>query len=236
MPLISGWRRVVGDMQHRGVVSLRGLIFFSISSLLVLGLFVLPAVAQDAGAGPPAGTPAPGSNPDSPSSPPNLITIQAGGCQVAEGATVTLEDGDGTTARFVDGQRGIEITATGNQISIEGPTGDFIGDHAVETSDPGFDTDADYAVVSTTGITCAGGDTGADDGATDDNGANAAETQYNAADSQYNADGKEVTVIIDTIPNKRILIDTGGTNLLMIGGAILAVGLVGFGVVLLRRT
>jgi hypothetical protein len=54
---------------------------------------------------------------------------------------VTLEDGDGTTARFVDGQRGIEITATGTQISMEGPPDDFVGDHAVETSDPGFDTD-----------------------------------------------------------------------------------------------
>ncbi len=135
---------------------------------------------------------------------------------------MTLEDGDGTTARFVDGQRGIEITATGTQISMEGPPDDFIGDHAVETSDPGFDTDGDYAVVSTTGISCQG--TGANQQPADDN-ANAAQDQYG---------GEEV--IKDTIPDKKILVDTGGPTLPMIGGVILAAGLVGLGIYLLRRT
>ena len=226
-------------MRYRGVVLSRGLVFFCIASLLVLGLFVVPAIAQDTGTGPPAGTPATGSNPDSPSSPPDLVTISAQACRVSEGASVTLEDGDGTTARFVDGQRGIERAATGNEISIEGPPGDFIGDHAVETSDPGFDTDGDYAVVTTTGISCQG--TGAanqqpaDDntGTGGENNANPAQTQYNAADDQYVADEE---VIKDTIPDKKILIDTGGPSLPMVGGAILAIGLVGLGVYLLRRT
>jgi hypothetical protein len=221
-------------MRYRDVMLSRGLVFFCIVSLLVLALFVVPAIAQDAGSGPPAGTPAPGSNPDSPSSPPDLVTIQAEDCRVSGSASVTLEDGDGTTARFVDGQRGIEITATANQISIEGPPDDFIGDHAVETSDPGFDTDGDYTVVSTTGISCQGTGTGQQptdgiDGTAGDNNANAAETQYKA-------DGKEVTVIVETIPDKGKLVDTGGPSLAVIGGVILAIGLVGLGIFLLRRT
>jgi len=56
-----------------------------------------------------SGTPAQGTNPDSPSSPPDLLTIAAAGCTVSEGASITLEDGDGTQALFVDGQLGIEI-------------------------------------------------------------------------------------------------------------------------------
>ncbi|MDQ5828139.1 MAG: hypothetical protein M3441_28845 [Chloroflexota bacterium] len=221
-------------MQHRGVVLSRGLIFFCIASSFVLGLFVVPAIAQDTGAGPPAGTPVTASNPDNPSSPPDLVTISAQGCRVSEGASVTLEDGDGTTARFVDGQQGIEITARGNQISIQGPNDDFIGDHAVETSDPGFDTDGDYAVVSTTDISCQGTDTNqqpTDDNIGGDNNANAAQDQSNAADAQYADD-----VIKGTIPDKKILVDTGGPILPMIGGVILAIGLVGLGIFLLRRT
>jgi hypothetical protein len=73
-------------------------------------------------------------------------------------------------------------------------------------------------------------DTGANRQPADDN-ASAADAQYNAADAQYADD-----VIKDTIPNKKILIDTGGASLPMIGGVILAMGLVGLGVFLLRRT
>lgn len=64
-------------MQHRDVVFSRGLVSLCIASLFVLGLFVVPVLAQDDGSGPPAGTPAKGTNPDSPSSPPDLITIAA---------------------------------------------------------------------------------------------------------------------------------------------------------------
>jgi hypothetical protein len=102
------------------------------------------------------GTSAQGSNPDSPSSPPDLVTIAAQGCTVSEGASITLEDPDGTQAQFVDGQLGIEITSTSEQISIVGPDNDYIGNHAVSSSDPGFDTAGDYAVVSTAGIACQG--------------------------------------------------------------------------------
>jgi micrococcal nuclease len=54
-------------------------------------------------------------------------------------------------------------------------------------------------------------------------------------DHQYNTDGKEVTVIVETIPDKKVLVDTGGPGLVTIG-ALVAFGLVGFGVYLLRRT
>jgi hypothetical protein len=84
------------------------------------------------------------------------VTIAAEGCTVSEGSSITLEDGDGTQARFVDGQLGIEITSTGGQITMVGPDNEYIGDHAISSSDPGFDTDGDYAVVATAGIACGG--------------------------------------------------------------------------------
>jgi micrococcal nuclease len=54
-------------------------------------------------------------------------------------------------------------------------------------------------------------------------------------DHQYNTDGKEVTVIVETIPDKKVLVDTGGPGLIMVG-VFVALGLMGFGVYLLRRT
>ena len=55
-----------------------------------------------------------------------------------------------------------------------------------------------------------------------------------ADDHQYNAGGKEVTVIVETIPDKKILVDTGGLSLVAIG-MFVALGLVGLGLYLLRR-
>ena len=111
------------------------------------------AMAQQPGSGPPAGTPATGTNPDNPAGNPDLITIPAAGCDVSPGASVTVEDSDGTTARFVNGQAGITITSTGSELEVEGPNDQNLGDLVV-TSDPGFDTDGDYTVASTTGISC----------------------------------------------------------------------------------
>jgi hypothetical protein len=214
-------------MQHRGVVSPHGLIFFCIVSLFVLGLFVVPAIAQDTGAGPPAGTPVTASNPESPSSPPNLFVIPARGCRVSDGASVTLEEEDGTRARVVDG-RSVDITATATQISIKITGDQFLSDVAtfLDPNDQSFDTGNEITVVTTTGISCQG--TGAIQQRADDN---AAQNHYNAADAQY-ADN----VIKDTIPDKKILVDTGGLSLAMIGEVILAIGLVGLGIFLLRRT
>ena len=143
-------------MRYRAPATRRGDLFFFLCvalSLVCLGLFALPAPAQES---PLAGTPAQGSNPDSPSSPPDVVTIAAEGCTVSEGASITLEDPDGTQAQFVDGQLEIEITSTGGQITIVGPNDDYIGDHAVSSSDPGFDTAGEYTVVTTTGIACQG--------------------------------------------------------------------------------
>jgi len=123
----------------------------------VLILFALPAGAQDRGGIPP-GTAANGVDTDN-NSPPDAIMVAADDCTVSSGASITLEDGDGTRAIFTDKARGITITVPGGHPRIEGPVGDFIGDHATfPDTDTSFDTDGDYSVVSSTGITCEGGD------------------------------------------------------------------------------
>jgi hypothetical protein len=143
-------------MRKRALATPRGGLFFFLCtalSVMCLGLFALSAPAQES---PLTGTPAQGTNPDSPSSPPDVVTIAAQGCTVSEGASITLEDPDGTNALFIDGQLEIEITSTGAQITIVGPNDDYIGDHAYSSSDPGFDTAGDYTVVTTTQIACEG--------------------------------------------------------------------------------
>ena len=137
-------------------VSLFGAVFAL--ACFALALCVLPAGAQDGGI--PSGTAANGVDTDDNNSPPDVIVVAANGCIVAAGASITLEDGDGTRAIFTDGDRGITIVAQDGHPRIEGPPGDFVGDHArFPTSDDAFDTDGDYSVVSSTGVTdCTGGD------------------------------------------------------------------------------
>ena len=81
--------------------------------------------AQDGGI--PPGTAANGVDTDNNNSPPDVIVVAASGCTVAAGASITLEDGDGTRAIFTDGDRGITIISQDGRPRIEGPTGDFIG-------------------------------------------------------------------------------------------------------------
>ena len=143
-------------MRYRAQATPRGGLFFFLCialSVMCLWLLAVPAPAQES---PLTGTPAQGTNPDSPSSPPDVVTIAAEGCTVSEGASITLEGPDGTHALFVDGQLDIEITSTGGQITIVGPNDEYIGDHAFSSSDPGFDTAGDYVVVTTTEIACNG--------------------------------------------------------------------------------
>jgi hypothetical protein len=182
---------------------------------VVLALLVVPAGAQQDGGIPP-GTAANGSNPENPSDNPTLITIAASGCTVAAGASITLEDGDGTRAIFTDGERGITIISQDGRPRIEGPPGDFIGNHAkFPTSDKSFDTDGDYAVVSSTGVTdCEGGDAGP------------AQDQYDPGDVDNPG---------DTVPNtssETQMPDTGGPPYLALGAFLLmfAALLVGRGV------
>jgi hypothetical protein len=103
-----------------------------------------------------------------------------------------------------------------------------------DPNDQSFDTGNAITVATTTGISCQG--TGANQQQPADDNTGTGVDNANAAETQYNADGKEVTVIVETIPDKKILIDTGGPSLPIIGGAILAAGLVGLGIFLLRRT
>ena len=90
-----------------------------------------PIVAQSGGgSGLSPGTPARGGNTDNPSALPNMATISAVDCTVEDtGASITLEDGDGMRARFIDGQD-VEITATESQIRIEVLNGEFLSDVA----------------------------------------------------------------------------------------------------------
>ena len=180
-------------------VSLVGAVFALLCVVLVM--LVMPAAAQDGGI--PPGTAARGSNPDNPSDTPRVITIAASGCTVAAGASITLEDGDGTQATFTDGERGITIISQGGRPKIEGPPGDFIGNHAsFPTSDKSFDTDGDYSVVSSTGVTgCRGGTAPVDD-------------QYNPGDVN-NPGG--------TVPNTSSntgMPDTGGPPYLAFGALV----------------
>jgi hypothetical protein len=141
----------------RRVRSLAGTSFV----LLCLGLVLLvaPAGAQDSGGIPP-GTAATGVDTDNTNSPPDLIEVAASDCTVSPGASITLEDGDGTRAIFTDQQLEITISATNGRPTIAGPTSDYIGDHATfPDTDTAFDTDGDYSVVSSTGVTCGGGGT-----------------------------------------------------------------------------
>src|SRR5918997_4408956 len=152
------WRR---RLRMGRAVSLVGAVFALVCVVLVL--LVVPAGAQDGGIHLP--TAADGSNPENPSDNPTIITIAARGCTVAAGASITLEDGDGTRAVFTDGDRGITIISQDGHPRIEGPPGDFVGDHArFPGSDKSFDTDGDYSVVSSTGVTdCEGGTAPVDD-------------------------------------------------------------------------
>ncbi len=145
----------------RRVRSLAGTSFVLLCFALVQ--LVAPAGAQESGGISP-GTAATGVDTDNTNSPPDLIEVAASDCTVSPGASITLEDGDGTRAVFTDQQRAITISAPNGSPTIVGPTGDYIGDHATfPDTDTAFDTDGDYSVVTSTGITCGGGGTTAAD-------------------------------------------------------------------------
>ena len=204
-------------------VSLVGAVFALLGVVLVL--LVVPAGAQDGGI--PPGTAANGVDTDNNNSPPDVIVVAASGCTVAAGASITLEDGDGTRAIFTDGARGITIISQDGHPRIEGPPGDFIGDHArFPTSDESFDTDGDYSVVSSTGVSgCGGGNAGGD----------------NTGPAQDQYDPGEVDDPSDTVPNtssKAQIPDTGGPPYLALSALLLMVAalLVGRGVLRSSRS
>jgi hypothetical protein len=190
----------------RRAVSLSGAVFALLCIVLIL--FVVPVAAQNDGAqnegGIPPGTPATGSNPDSPSSPPDIITIASTGCRVAEGASVTLQDDENETrAIFTDNELEIQITEVNGRVKIKGPDDENLSDHATfPTDDEAFSTRGNYEVVSSTGITgCRGG------------GAGPAQDQYGAVDDPKG-------VVSDTTVNKKMP-PTGGPPLIVVGVLVL---------------
>jgi hypothetical protein len=208
--------------------SLHGVFFLCTALLLLcLGLFALPAAAQEGpGSGPPAGTPAPGRDTNDDTTL-DIATIAANDCRVSPGASVTLSDYDGTRARFVDGRLNINITATENQLTIQGPPDESLEQNAVKKfPDTSFFNDGDWTVVSTTGITCRGGGSAADQ-QYDDGGTTP------TADDDGTIPTGEDDIIAETIPQKK-LPNTGGVHL---GGALwLAAFVAVASVLLIRRT
>ena len=102
-----------------------------------------------------------------------------------------------------------------------GSPGDFIGNHArFPTSDDDFDTDGDYLVVSSTGVTgCRGGDAGGDD---------------TVRRRTSTTRGSQI-ILSDMVPNtssNKQIPDTGGPPYLAFGALLLMVAalLVGRGV------
>ena len=184
----------------RRAVSLSGAAF----AMLCTILFVVPAGAQEDGGIPP-GTPANGVDTQNNNRPPDVIPVAADDCTVSPGASITLEDGDGTQATFTDGERGITISDQNGRPKIEGPSDDFVGDDShvtFPTDDTSFDTDGDYTVVSSTGITgCRGGS------------ASPTQDQYGDVD-----DPKDV--VPDTAAEKKMP-PTGGPPLIAVGVLVL---------------
>ena len=194
----------------RRTISLSGATFVLLCIVVVL--LAAPAGAQDGG-GIPVGTPASGVDTDDNNSPPDVVMVAADACEVTPGASITLEDGDGTQARFVDGEKEITITAQEGHPKIEGPVDDFVGDHATfPDTDTSFDTDGDYTVVSSTGITCEGADAAPESTTpegTTTKGATPAEDQYTSKKLPPGDINKPKDVVPGTIASKKVP-NTGG--------------------------
>jgi hypothetical protein len=139
-----------------------------------------------------------------------MIDVAASDCTVSPGASITLEDGDGTRAVFTDKERGITISAPNGRPQIVGPAGDYIGDHATfPDADTAFDTDGDYSVVTSTGVTCGGG------------GATAADEQYEPGPVNNPKGVMPETVVVDKVPR------TGGPPYIALSAvALLSVALI----------
>ena len=127
-------------MRQAGAVSVLGT-SFAASCLVLVCLLVSPVWAQaTATNGIPVGTPANGVDTGNTNDPPDMVTIAANDCTVSPGASVTLEDGDGTQARFVDGERRVTIAAPNGKPQIQASGGGFIGKRATfSDSDTSFD-------------------------------------------------------------------------------------------------
>jgi hypothetical protein len=175
----------------RRVLTLAGTSF--VLSCFVLILIAVPAGAQESGGIPP-GTAATGVDTNNDNSPPDLIDVAASDCTVSPGASITLEDGDGTRAIFTDQQRGITISAQDGSPTIVGPTLDYIGNHATfPDTDTSFDSDGDYRVVTSTGVTCGRGNPAG-------NGPTPTDGQYRAGPVDNPKGVMPETVVVRKVP------------------------------------
>ncbi len=213
-------------------VSLAGATFVLLCIVFVLVAF--PVGAQDSGGIPP-GTAANGVDTDNNNSPPDVILVEADACTVSPGASITVEDGDGTQAIFTDQQREITISAEDDGIlRIEGPVDDFIGDHATfPDADTAFDTDGDYSVVSSTGITCEGGDAPDDATSPPDDKFAPVDDQYKPGDQPGDVDNPK-DVVPGTDAGKEIP-NTGGPPYIVLAAVALLSGALIAGHSILRR-
>jgi hypothetical protein len=204
-------------MQHRGMVSPHGVIFFCVASLLILGMFVLQARAQQT-SDPLAGVDATFENTDAQADDAaNRVLIPASDCRVDRAATVTVRNVSASgnpneqPVRLVHGEGGIQITPESRQLVIERSGGENIDSL----------TGRQGEVVRSAGVVC---------GVSNQTGDNRGSTSE-VDDHQYGVGDKKVTVIVETIPDKKILVDTGGPP---VGALFLGLGLVGLGVLVLR--
>jgi len=213
-------------------VSLAGATFVLLCIVFVLVAF--PVGAQDSGGIPP-GTAANGVDTDNNNSPPDVILVEADACTVSQGASITVEDGDGTQAIFTDQQREITISAEDDGVlRIEGPVDDFIGDHATfPDADTAFDTDGDYSVVSSTGITCEGGDAPDDATSPPDDKFAPVDDQYKPGDQPGDVDNPK-DVVPGTDAGKEIP-NTGGPPYIVLAAVALLSGALIAGHSILRR-
>jgi Tfp pilus assembly protein FimT len=187
--------------------------------------------------------------------PPDEVRINVRNCTVSNGASITLEDIDGTEALFRDGEREIDIFDSSAEVRIEGPANQFIGNHAlISPSNEDFSQNGDYDVVTSQNITCR------HDGNNNNNNNNNRNRRHHDRDRNrhhhrhhdrdrhHNRFGRgdfgrgaaheqytrivEEKVIRETVPNKGTLANTGGMPLT--GAAFLALASVGLGVSILR--
>jgi hypothetical protein len=186
----------------RRAVSLSGAAFALLCIALIL--FVLPAGAQDDGGIPP-GTPVTPSDFNGGPNNPRVFTVESRGCRVPEqGATVTIQDQDGTRFKYRDGPE-VAITEVGSgQVRLKSLDDDpiTVSDNAISFNDPGFDPNPPITAVGSNGITgCRGGS------------ASPAQDQYEQTAAEVdNPKG----VVPETATNKKMP-PTGGPPLIVVG-------------------
>jgi hypothetical protein len=140
--------------------------------------------ATEAPEGPAAGEPATVEGDDDGVVGPGTVIVIDGDFEVSEGASVTLQDSDGTQGTLIDGENA-EITEGSIIIEVTADPVGVVGGDGVLNTDGLF-------VIATTGITARGGETAAGEGAVATDGAVAGDGTA-AADGAVAGDGVAAT-------------------------------------------